>query len=55
MIGLDNTFTTSAFIFFCRMWRGYYTDAVMNADFFGCRIWCGVGSVMERVRINIVG
>jgi hypothetical protein len=34
---------------------GYYTDAVMDADFFGCRIWCGVGSVAERMRINIVG
>jgi hypothetical protein len=33
---------------------GYYTDAVTDADFFGCRIWCGVGSVSEWMRINIV-
>jgi hypothetical protein len=34
---------------------GYYTDAVTDADFFGCRIWCEVGSVAERMHINIVG
>jgi hypothetical protein len=33
---------------------GYYTDVVMDADVFGCRIWCGVRSVTERMRINIV-
>jgi hypothetical protein len=34
---------------------GYYTDAVTNGDFFGCRIWCGVESVAEQMRFNIVG
>jgi hypothetical protein len=34
---------------------GYYTDAVTDADFFGFRRWCGVGSVSERTRIKIVG
>jgi hypothetical protein len=34
---------------------GYYMDAVTDADFFRRRIWCGVGSVAERMRINIVG
>jgi hypothetical protein len=54
-IGSDNTFTTSASIFFLDVERsGYYTDAVTDADFFGCRIWCGVGSVVEQMRINIV-
>jgi hypothetical protein len=53
----DNTFTTSASIFFLSdvVRSGYYTDAVTNADFFGCRIWCGVGSVAERMQINVVG
>jgi hypothetical protein len=56
-IGSDNTFTTSASIFFvgCGAERILHTDAVTDEDFFGCRIWCGVGSVAERMRINIVG
>jgi hypothetical protein len=33
----------------------YYTDAVTDADFFGYRIWRGVGLVEERMQINIVG
>jgi hypothetical protein len=47
----DNTYTTSASIFFLSDVErsGYYTDAVTDAvtdaDFFGCRIWCGVKSV----------
>jgi hypothetical protein len=35
--------------------NGYYTYTVIDADFFGCRIWCGVGSVSEQMQINIVG
>jgi hypothetical protein len=53
----DNTFTTSTFIFFLSDVErsGYYTDAVTNANFFICRIWCGVGSVAEQMQFNIVG
>jgi hypothetical protein len=51
----NNTFTTSASIFFSDVERsGYYTDAVTDAGFFRCRIWCGVGSVSERMWVNIV-
>jgi hypothetical protein len=56
-IGSDNTFTTSSSIYFLSdvEWSGYYMDAVTDADFFKCQIWCGVGSVSERMQINIIG
>jgi hypothetical protein len=55
-IASDNTFTTFASIFFLSDVEGsrYYTDAVMDAKFFGCRICYGVGLVSERMQINIV-
>jgi hypothetical protein len=36
-------------------WSRYYTNVVTDADFLRDRIWCGVGSLSERMQINIVG
>jgi hypothetical protein len=55
-IGSDNTFTTSISIFFVRYGAGRILHRCgYECGFFGCRVWCGVGPVAERMQINIVG